>query len=415
MVAALTRTPSPVPKPKPVQEPVIIILDDERIQLKTLHAQLTGVGSIFEFSHPRDALLFARDTHADAAIVDIRMPNCEMNGLDFLRELRTFDSDIAVIIRTADESMEIADAALEHRAYRRVVKSHSSREEICNLTREAIRETQARRKNTSDAADGLTLKRELAAITGSNDDQITIANGCRGILHTLRNHITTLAGFTYLLKARSQVVTFDPECGRLVGTIHNITDRMVEEARGFFAGPFFEQRKEAQAQVNTTIRQMLSTLNSQQEWNGRSMAMIDWIPLEHEVSVSLSQPRLEAAVKNVVEFCFLRAPSESTVRISTAYIEKPDEDLQHTGKGAIVFNRQLLTGRSHHVRLSVSAPLGDHAIEAIRAEFHRAPDKLGAASLLLFGSYMTDDRCAFAVSREEENTVFRVYLAVPFA
>src|SRR5580704_14386525 len=94
-------------------DPIILILEDERAQILTLRSQLAGLGKLVEFTDPEPALEFARGCACDAAIVDVRMPRSSMDGLAFVRALREFDRDLSIIIRTASDSDQIADKAIE--------------------------------------------------------------------------------------------------------------------------------------------------------------------------------------------------------------------------------------------------------------------------------------------------------------
>lgn len=92
-----------------VEEPNIIMVDDERIILKggmDVICKLLPNASVTGFTSPTEALTFAQSTRVHLAFLDIEMG--KLNGLDLCRELLKLNPRINIIYLTA-----FADYALE--------------------------------------------------------------------------------------------------------------------------------------------------------------------------------------------------------------------------------------------------------------------------------------------------------------
>jgi DNA-binding response OmpR family regulator len=89
-----------------VAPPSVLIVDDNAPTANALAALLLGAG--FEpivFVTGSAALEFAQSTSADAAVVDIHLP--DINGLVLSRKLRErFGPDTPIIVLSADSSMQ---------------------------------------------------------------------------------------------------------------------------------------------------------------------------------------------------------------------------------------------------------------------------------------------------------------------
>ena len=94
----------------------ILIVDDKRVQLKTLSRGLRTRGyRVVEALSGRDALdLLDRDPQIDLVLTDYAMP--EMNGIELLQKIRAANQAIPVIIMTAYGDKDLVVEAMHHRA-----------------------------------------------------------------------------------------------------------------------------------------------------------------------------------------------------------------------------------------------------------------------------------------------------------
>jgi len=121
---ATTET-SPEPdyeRPAPRTErtkPRILIVDDDAAVARLFARVLEKYDVQWAESGGR-AKAFLQDSSYDAILSDISMP--EMDGIQFLREVRRVDLDVPVILVTGSPHVETAIKALEHGALRYLVK-----------------------------------------------------------------------------------------------------------------------------------------------------------------------------------------------------------------------------------------------------------------------------------------------------
>lgn len=186
------------------QLPTILILDDERPQLLTLRAQLANLGKIADFEDPLAALQFSRTHTCDVAIVDIRMPHAPFDGVEFTRRLREIDRHVSVIFRTADESQEIADHAIDLRASKRAIKSRTGLREMRAIVTAAIQDTADRRRQFKDASESAEAKLIAAEALGLKDASIISSEHYQSWFHSVRNDITTLYALAEQLQVEAE-------------------------------------------------------------------------------------------------------------------------------------------------------------------------------------------------------------------
>src|SRR5213593_2361959 len=94
----------------------VLIVDDETSILMLLNEALTTWGyQVATASTATDALAVVRTQVFDAAITDIRMP--DMSGLELLKQLKTHDESIEVVIMTGYPTIASAVEALKEGAY----------------------------------------------------------------------------------------------------------------------------------------------------------------------------------------------------------------------------------------------------------------------------------------------------------
>ncbi len=93
----------------------ILLVDDERICLEDIETALapTGYECVLE-SNPVRALERYQNERFDVVITDVCMP--EMTGIELLQAIRAFDKHASVIIITGYGDLEMAIAAINHRA-----------------------------------------------------------------------------------------------------------------------------------------------------------------------------------------------------------------------------------------------------------------------------------------------------------
>lgn len=93
----------------------ILVVDDKRVQLKTLRRGLRTRGyRVVEALNGQDALdLLDQEPQIDLVLTDYAMP--EMNGIELLQKIRQTNKAIPVIIMTAYGDRELVVEAIHYR------------------------------------------------------------------------------------------------------------------------------------------------------------------------------------------------------------------------------------------------------------------------------------------------------------
>ncbi len=99
----------------------ILVVDDEEDIRKVFQEYFTTLGHrVVTAESGRDALAKFVPGRFDCVLCDLVMP--EMNGMDFLRELRSLDGKVAFFMMTGHPSIETALDAIKAGAYDYITK-----------------------------------------------------------------------------------------------------------------------------------------------------------------------------------------------------------------------------------------------------------------------------------------------------
>ena len=348
-------------------DPVILILEDERAQILTLRSQLAGLGKLVEFMDPAQALDYARANPCDAAIVDVRMQRSAMDGLAFLRELRQFDRELAIIIRTASEADEIADGAIELRAIKRAVKSKTTLTELRFSTQEAIRETRERRQTSRDARDTEETKTKLVEALGAYDLRLAAAELHRGLVHGMRNQLTSLSALASILQAdagASGQAGFREHAARSA----ELVGKMVDSVNAFLDGPFGEGSAHSRAAVNVCLGALRQFFRGADRWaaEGKRLVLRD---LLSDTLVDCLPLELMNGLRHLVEYLFVLAPAGAEISLSAAIVHSGAEMADRLDKSACVLNRGAIRPERPYVVFRASGPIPAAALEEVRNAF----------------------------------------------
>jgi CheY-like chemotaxis protein len=394
-------------------DPVILILEDERSQILTLRSQLAGLGKLVEFMAPEPALEYAGSNLCDAAIIDVQMSRSTMDGLAFLRALRQFDKDLAIIIRTGSESDKIADEAIELRAIKRAVKSKTTLAELRHSTKEAIRETRERRETTRSARTSNETKTKLVEALGAYDLRLAAAEVHRGLVHGMRNQLTSLSAMASVLRedaSRSGSKAFAEHAGKSAELVR----RMVDSVNTFLDGPFGENSTASRAAVNVCLGALRQFFQGAGRWaaEGKHLALRD---LLSDTLVECAPLELMNGLRHAVEYFFLQSPQDSEISLSASILHASGPVAERLNQAACVLNREAIRKDHPYVLFRVSAPLPDMSPEVVRDAFSFGPQGGRTGNLNVLGQVLLAANGAVLLNRNPSGlftfeALFRVAL-----
>jgi CheY-like chemotaxis protein len=358
-------------------DPLILVLEDERAQILTLRSQLAGLGKLVEFTDPEPALDYARSHACDAAIVDVRMPRSSMDGLAFLKALREFDRDLAIIIRTASDSDQIADKAIELRAVKRAVKSKTTLAELRISTQDAIRDTRERRQTTRRAKDTEATQTKLVEALGSYDLRLAAADVHRGLVHSLRSRLTALSALASVLKAdavRSGNRAFADHAQKSA----DLVGGMVDSVNAFLDGPFGDGSEASRAAVNVCLAALSQFFQGAERW---------------------AQEEKRLTVRDLISDTFVEA-TQMAGRLAQA---------------SVVLNREAIRVERPYVVIRISGAMGDMTVDSIRDAFNFGVQSGRTGNLNVLGQLLLASRGAALIGASAPgaysvDTVFPVAL-----
>lgn len=140
----------------------IVLLEDERALRRLLTLILEGEGyQVYATDDGKEALQYVYQHDCDLIIQDLKMP--KMDGLDFLRQLREWNPEVAVIVMTAYGTWETAVEAMRLGAHDHLDKPFDTDD----LRALAARTIESRRLHREMSAKGTTQVFHLADIIGS--------------------------------------------------------------------------------------------------------------------------------------------------------------------------------------------------------------------------------------------------------
>jgi DNA-binding NarL/FixJ family response regulator len=317
-----------------IGEPTVLILDDERLQLLTVRTQLRSVGTLVEFTEASKALLYATSTALDAVVVDIRLTGQTMDGLEFMRALRLIDPDVSFIVRTADESEEVIDGAMELRAMRRFIKSRASSSELRRCALAAIAETAARRRHSRAASEVSTNRSKLHEALGTVDMAITAGSVYRGLTHSMRNDLSSLSTLATLIATAASA---NPLLEELAQKNERVVAKMIAALRIHFAG--------ATEWIGASKNVRLRTLPTD--------AMVDCAPVT-----------LFNGLKHLIEFALVRIPVGEELVVTPSLIPPPSPGWRTRDQARVIVDAGIHLSR-HQVVFNITGNIMDSAADEI--------------------------------------------------
>lgn len=390
----------------------IVVLEDERPQLMLLQAALSGAGEIVAFSDPVAALDFLRNQPVEAALIDIGLgAHAKMDGLEFIRAVREFDDDLCIIIRTGNDTAELADQAIELGAFRRSIKMKQPVEELRSLTKAAIEETRSRRQTSRDAATSAEIRGELGEALGTMDEELSMGDAYRVFLQTMRNRVTSVAGMAELMCREATT----PRAREHAIRNRELVAGLVSEMSRFLDDPLTRSQIDTDQTGGTangvmeTIRKRF-TLSASSVQDGKTLKVSG---LNEDLFVAVPPLRLVAAIRHIIEFCWARAPAGSTTLLSAWCCDRLQRELDAIRENKLVFSRAQSGFPTPAVAFRITCDLLNTSNAQIRRAIEEYAENPRSGCLHTVGTFI-DATCSVLVVYQRSNgcTIFELYVPV---
>ncbi len=220
----------------------ILLVDDESGILETLRILLRGDGyDVVAALSGREAIDVLPDAAPDIVLTDIRMPG--MNGLDVMAKAHEVDPETAVILMTAQASLQTAIQAVNEGAYYYLQKPFAN-EELLAICRRAAEARELRVENTA-------LKKEIRRQstlpndrpTGKNRSFVEVLKLAETVAPTESTILITgesgsgkevLARFIHGLSSRAEASFLSLNCGALPEGL--LESELFGHVKGSFTG-----------------------------------------------------------------------------------------------------------------------------------------------------------------------------------
>lgn len=188
-------------EPPALKKPILLICDDEEGPRQSLRIVFKNDYQVVVASNGPDALQLAREHAVDVAVLDILMEG--MSGVELLRELKAFDTNIEVVMLTAYETLETARQALRSGASDYLNKPF----DIPTMRAAVARALEKRRSalRSDESTDQLAalqhqlLEHQERAEAARHKGEIYAS-----VLHDINSPLTVISGFVELINRSVQ-------------------------------------------------------------------------------------------------------------------------------------------------------------------------------------------------------------------
>jgi DNA-binding NtrC family response regulator len=108
----------------------IFLVDDDKLYLKLLEVELLDQGDFDVATYSTGELCLKNIAHSpDVIVLDYYLDGIDktaMNGIETLDKIKAVDPEIAVIMLSSQDSIDVAISCMHHKAFDYVVKSETA-------------------------------------------------------------------------------------------------------------------------------------------------------------------------------------------------------------------------------------------------------------------------------------------------
>jgi CheY-like chemotaxis protein len=364
-------------------------------------------GTVTAFGHPKDALKFLRSNTVDVAVVDIRMPGLEVDGIWFMQEVRKDDTLLGIVLRTGDSDISIAQAGIEARAVQRVIKGdRNSVVQLKAAVRTAIVETRERRALSASGEEANETKAKLFQAIGQTDGDLTLANLCLGFAHDLSPKITALGGFTARLLALS-ADSPDKQFKELAIKLEATSESLRKKFSEFMANPFLGDKGVGRTPTcNGCCAALSGSFKADPLYAGLNLLTITG--QQSDQTIGANPVKALSILRHIVGYCRDHLAPGSQISVVWSPVRSAIEHLKNS-KTELPMNPVVAPGATCAMFL-VSAGLGELSLGELEAATRASPIDGKKGSLFIAANIADEEHLLFTLSKNGRAADFRIFL-----
>lgn len=201
----------------------VLVIDDELGPRESIRMVLKNQYKVLCASSVDEGLGLFNSNRPDTVIIDLRMPN--KNGITGLREIRSIDPDVSVIILTGYGSLDTAREAIHIGASEYLQKPFDAYE-LRAIVERQVQRTQRERTRESAETQLTSLRLQLDKEVGEKGTLEEQGKAYSKFAHDLRNALCSIQGYTEILRSELQKTTIveTTSTSMLTDCLHAITD-----------------------------------------------------------------------------------------------------------------------------------------------------------------------------------------------
>jgi signal transduction histidine kinase len=268
---------------------VLLVVDDEEGPRASLKIVFKNDFDVHIAANGKEALQIAKATRPAVAILDILMPG--MSGVELLRELKSQDEDLEVVMLTAYETLETARQALRYGA-----REYLNKPFDIPALRIAVAKALERRLANQDLKTAFARLKQLQADIQQTAVPTDIASN---VVHDLNNPLTVISGFVELLNRQAQIAgpLQGDELERMrsnIARVHAQVARCLEISRRYLGSRRTD--RDERAAVNDVLFDLHELLQKHPNAEGKTLTLRE---LEEPVHAAIDSTDLLRVLLNL--------------------------------------------------------------------------------------------------------------------
>jgi signal transduction histidine kinase len=184
-----------------------VVIDDETGPRESLRILFKNTYDVYCAESSGKGIELLKTFHPDVVILDIRMPTG--SGIDGLREIRSLDASVSVVMLTGYASVETAQEAVRLGATDYVKKPFDIQEMRSVVERYIARTRMARSRHQTEET-LRELNDKLREEIDKKDDMVSLGQASSAFIHDLKNPLTVICGYVELLTSQLEDSVLTP-------------------------------------------------------------------------------------------------------------------------------------------------------------------------------------------------------------